>query len=140
MQWDSYIDNLLLESKDSAGYTHVDKACIIGLDDGSIWTSTSTGHNYQPSFDEARIIASAFKKRNFTPLMLQGVTLEGIKYQFLKDENGRTVYAKHKGKGGVTIKTSRTAIIIAHYPEGKKQICCTKAVTAIAENLHCMDY
>lgn len=39
MSWDSYIDNLIAQSKDATGATHVDKACIIGLDGGAKWTS-----------------------------------------------------------------------------------------------------
>ena len=39
MSWDSYIDNLIAQSKDGGGQTHVDKACIIGLDGGARWTS-----------------------------------------------------------------------------------------------------
>jgi len=39
MSWDSYIDNLVAQSKDGGGQTHVDKACIIGIDGGAQWTS-----------------------------------------------------------------------------------------------------
>ncbi len=49
MSWDSYLDNLIAQSKDASGTAHVDKACIIGLDGGAKWTTD--GH------------ASAFKVR-----------------------------------------------------------------------------
>ena len=42
MSWDSYIDNLIAQTKDAAGQPHADKACIIGLDGGASWTSA--GH------------------------------------------------------------------------------------------------
>ena len=42
MSWDSYIDNLVAQTKDSAGTAHADKACIIGIDGGAPWTSS--GH------------------------------------------------------------------------------------------------
>jgi len=42
MSWDSYIDNLIAQSKDTGGNTHCDKACIIGLDGGAPWTTA--GH------------------------------------------------------------------------------------------------
>lgn len=42
MSWDSYIDNLLAQSKDASGAVHADKACIIGLDGGAAWTTA--GH------------------------------------------------------------------------------------------------
>ena len=39
MSWDSYIDNLIAQTKGADGATHCDKACIIGLDGGAPWTS-----------------------------------------------------------------------------------------------------
>ncbi len=39
MSWDSYIDNLIAQTKDSSGSTHADRACIIGLDGGAPWTT-----------------------------------------------------------------------------------------------------
>ena len=42
MSWDSYIDNLIAQSKDSSGTAHIDRGCIIGLDGGAAWTTA--GH------------------------------------------------------------------------------------------------
>ena len=42
MSWDSYIDNLITQTKDSSGTAHADKVCIIGLDGGAAWTTA--GH------------------------------------------------------------------------------------------------
>ena len=43
MSWDAYLDNLVARSKDSQGAEHIDRACIVGLQDGgSLWTSA--GH------------------------------------------------------------------------------------------------
>ena len=42
MSWDSYIDNLVAQTKDASGTAHADKACIIGIDGGSAWTTA--GH------------------------------------------------------------------------------------------------
>lgn len=42
MSWDSYIDNLLEQTKDAGGNRHCDRACIIGLDGGASWTTA--GH------------------------------------------------------------------------------------------------
>ena len=42
MSWDSYIDNLVAQTKDASGTVHSDKACIIGLDGGAPWTTA--GH------------------------------------------------------------------------------------------------
>lgn len=42
MSWDSYIDNLVAQTKDASDTAHCDKACIIGLDGGAPWTTA--GH------------------------------------------------------------------------------------------------
>lgn len=42
MSWDSYIENLVAQTKDASGTAHCDRACIIGLDGGAAWTSA--GH------------------------------------------------------------------------------------------------
>ena len=42
MSWDSYIDNLIAQTKDATGTVHADRACIIGLDGGAAWTTA--GH------------------------------------------------------------------------------------------------
>ena len=39
MSWDSYIDNLIAQTRRVDGVAHCDKACIIGLDGGGPWTS-----------------------------------------------------------------------------------------------------
>lgn len=44
MSWDQYLDNLVAQSRDSTGVTHVDRGCIIGIDGGGRWTSDS--HRY----------------------------------------------------------------------------------------------
>ena len=39
MSWDSYIDNLVAQTKDASGNAHADLACIIGIDGGAKWTT-----------------------------------------------------------------------------------------------------
>ena len=41
MSWDSYIDNLIAQTKDASGAAHCDRACIIGLDGGAPWTTAA---------------------------------------------------------------------------------------------------
>ena len=41
MSWDSYIDNLIAQTKDATGALHVDRACIIGIDGGAAWTTAA---------------------------------------------------------------------------------------------------
>lgn len=74
------------------------------------------------------------KDRKFDVFMASGVFLEGVKYQFLRQED-KTVYAKKKDCGSVTIQASKTAIVIAHCPDGKQQGMANKAVDGIVEYL-----
>lgn len=43
MSWDSYLDNIVQQSKDGSGTCHVDRACIIGKDGGAPWTTAAHG-------------------------------------------------------------------------------------------------
>ena len=135
MSWDSYIDNLIAQSKDGGGQTHVDKACIIGLDGGAKWTSDDHASALKPTPTEAANIAKCFKSKDFTLFMSGGVRVEEQKYQFLREEDKKIVYAKFKKVGGVTLQASKTAIVIAHCPEGSQQGNCNKGVAVIAEYL-----
>lgn len=67
--------------------------------------------------------------------MTSGMFVEGQKYQFLREEEGKVVYAKKKGLGAVTCQASKTAIVIAHCPEGSQQGNTNKGVGVIAEYL-----
>ncbi len=54
---------------------------------------------------------------------------------FLREEDGKIVYAKQKGAGAVSCQASKTAIVIAHCPEGSQQGNTNKGVGVIAEYL-----
>ena len=71
--------------------------------------------------------------------MSGGVFCEGTKYQFLREEDKKTVYAKKKGNGAITLQASKTAIVIAHCPEGSQQGNLNKAVGVIAEYLESLN-
>lgn len=71
--------------------------------------------------------------------MTGGLTCEGQKYQFLREEDKKIVYAKKKGLGAVTLQASKTAIVIGHCPEGGQQGNLNKGVAVIAEYLEGMN-
>ena len=85
--------------------------------------------------NESANIAKCFKSKDFTPFMTTGLYAEGIKYQFLREEEGKIVYAKKKSEGAITLQCSKTAIVIAHCPEGGQQGNTNKGVGVIAEYL-----
>ena len=135
MSWDSYLDNLVAQSKDATGATHIDKGCIIGLDGGAKWTTDGHGCAFKIDPTEGANIAKCFKSKDFTAFMTSGIKAEGTKYQFLREEEKKVVYGKKKGFGAITIQASKTALVIAHCPEGGQQGNTNKGVAVIAEYL-----
>ena len=75
------------------------------------------------------------KSKDFTTFQASGVHCEAVKYQFLREEEGKVVYAKKKGVGAITIQASKTGVVIAFCPEGSQQGNCNKAVNVIADYL-----
>lgn len=80
-------------------------------------------------------VARCFKSKDFTTFQANGVRAEGEKYQFLREEDGKIVFAKKKGNGAITLQASKTAIVIGHCPEGGQQGNLNKGVAVIAEYL-----
>nr|P18321.2 RecName: Full=Profilin [Clypeaster japonicus] len=135
MSWDSYIDNLVAQTKDASGTAHSDRACIIGLDGGAPWTTAGHANALKLQGTEGANIAKCFKSKDFSAFMAGGVHAEGLKYQFLREEDAKLVLAKKKGEGAITLQASKTAIVIAHCPEGGQQGNTNKGVSVIAEYL-----
>lgn len=71
--------------------------------------------------------------------MSGGIRAEGEKYQFLREEDKKIVFAKKKGHGAITLQASKTAIVIAHCPEGGQQGNTNKGVGVIADYLESMN-
>jgi len=135
MSWDSYIDNLVAQTKDANGTVHCDKACIIGIDGGAKWTTDGHSNAFKLTAAEGANIGKCFKTKDFGSFMASGVHCEGTKYQFLREEDGKLVIAKRKEHGAVTLQASKTAIVIGHCPEGCQQGNLNKGVAVIAEYL-----
>ena len=133
MSWDSYIDNLIAQTRDTNGVAHCDKACIIGMN-GSIWTTLGHPNAVKLQGSESLNIARCFKTKDFTPFMANMVRLEGQNYTFIKEEDGKIVYARYY-KSGYTLQASKTAIVIGHCPEGCQHGNLNKGVAVIAEYL-----
>ncbi|MGW6424104.1 profilin [Nocardia sp. NPDC055053] len=132
--WDSYIDNLIAQTTDSNGTAHCDRACIVGLD-GSPWTSAAHPNALKLHGNEAATIGRAFKSKDFSALQASGIVAEGLKYQFLREEDGVLVLGKKKDSGAITCQASKTAIVFGHTKEGAAQGYTNKGVAVIAEYL-----
>lgn len=96
-------------------------------------------HTLQLSASEAANIARCFKSKDFSPFMAGGIHAESTKYQFLREEEGKVVYGKKKQFGAITLQASKTAIVIAHMPEGCQQGNTNKGVGVIADYLESMN-
>jgi profilin len=135
MSWDQFIDNLVEYCRDSSGVPHCDRACIIGLDSGVCWTSGEHSKALKILKHEAEQLATCMKRRDFTSLATNGITVEGQRYLFLRSEEGKAAYAKKRGNGGLTIHSTKSAVIIAHCVEGRQQGNVNKGTGMIADYL-----
>ena len=135
MSWDSYIDNLIAQTRDASGAAHADKACIIGIESGAKWTTDWHANAFKLTATEAANIARCFKSKDFTSFQASGILAENLKYRFLREEDGKVVLGKMKGRGSITLQSSKTGIVIAHTPEGCQQGNVNKGVGVIAEYL-----
>jgi len=140
MSWDSYIDNLLAQTKDASGTAHADSACIIGLDGGAAWTTAGHANALKLQGSEGPNIAKCFKSKDFSQFMAGGIHASGTKYQFLREEDGKLVLGKKKEHGAITMQASKTAIVIAHTAEGCQQGNANKGVAVIAEYLESLGF
>ncbi|XP_064652031.1 profilin-like [Lineus longissimus] len=135
MSWDSYIDNLIAQTKDASGNANCDRACIIGIDGGAAWTTAGHANALKLQGQEGVNVAKCFNSKDYSVFMASGIHLEGIKYQFLRAEDDKIVFGKKKGEGAITLQSSKTAIVIGHCPEGSQQGNLNKGVACIAEYL-----
>jgi len=78
--------------------------------------------------------------KSFDVFQTSGVRIAGVKYQFLRDtDDGKTVLAKKKGEGAITMMSTKTAVVIAHVEEGKQQGAVNKGVSVIADYLESLN-
>lgn len=126
---------MIKKSNSSKGEENIDKGVIIGKDGGAPWTSPSHPNAFRISSTESDKIAVCFKRKEFKECFASGVVIEGVKYQFLKENDGEIVYAQMIGQGSVTLQSSKTAIVIAHCPDGREQDMANKAVDFIVTYL-----
>ena len=112
---------------------------------GAFWEILQSLGFYSPLFypqlqgQEGANIARCFKGKDFTTFMAGGVFAEGVKYQFLREEDGKVVFGKKKDHGAITLQASKTAIVIAHCAEGMQQGNVNKGVAVIAEYLESLN-
>lgn len=138
MSWDSYIDNLITNTKDGSGSINCEKACIITLVGNKL---TTDGHAsaLKLSSSEVENIARSFKSKDFTSFMSGGINAEGTRFQFLRDEDGKIVHAKKKGSGTLIMAASKTTVVIGKGAEGMDAGKLLEGVSMIREYLESLN-
>ena len=130
MSWNDYIDNLIAQSKGSSGKANIDKACIIGLENGNMWTTQENPHVLRLTPGEGMIIAECFRKKDFTGFSTD-IRVENEGYIFLRDIDNKMVLAR-RSDAGITMQASKSAVVIARTREGGQQGITNIAVAKIA--------
>ncbi len=133
--WDSYLDNMCAQANHN-----IEKCCIIGLDGGSVWNSPGHQKALKITPQEGAKIASGFKSKDFTPFMASGIHVEGTKYQFLREEDGKMMLGKKKGVGFVTFQCSKQAVLCCWGSEAKQQGSANKGIGVVADYLESVGY
>lgn len=128
--WDNQLEKLIASAAGAA----ISKATFINLDGGAVLVSANFPKSIQISPAEGVKIAQMMKSGDFTSAQANGILLEGVKYQFLRDE-GKVVYAKKKDNGSITIQKTKSLVIIAKTPEGAQQGNTNAAVSTFADLL-----
>ncbi|EGD82132.1 hypothetical protein PTSG_02806 [Salpingoeca rosetta] len=101
MSWQSHVEALEANG-------HVTKVAIHGQD-GNKWAS-STDFDLNP--DEVRSLIYAIDNEQAAALLPQhGVLVHATKYQYLRRDAGRSIYAKSRTGGAVVCKTTKAVII-----------------------------
>ena len=126
MSWNDYIDNLIAQSKGSSGKANIDKACIIGLENGNMWTTQENPHVLRLTPGEGMIIAECFRKKDFTGFSTD-IRVENKGYIFSRDIDNKMVLARR-----ITMQASKSAVVIARTREGGQQGITNIAVAKIA--------
>ena len=80
------------------------------------------------------------KSKDFTVFMTSGVKAETVKYNFLREEDKKIVYAKKKDQGSLTIQATEKVIVIAHTAEGAQQGNSNGGVQKICDYLESVGY
>lgn len=121
LDWDYQLDIIREDSKDSTGAVNAHKISILSLEDGEILTSIDQDHTFKISQEEAKIIANAFKTKNFNTFENDGINIEEINYTFKNSVDDKIVFAKKEDLGTLTIQKTMTKLIIGFTQEGYQQ-------------------
>lgn len=121
MSWDSYIDRLV-----SSG--HVDKAAILGIDDGTAWAQSPT-LKITPA--EGKALTAGLK--NASSLSSSGIVVSATKFFYLQSDDSQ-IQGK-QGTSGISIAKGKKCLVIGIYKDGMAAGNCRKQVESICDYL-----
>merc|ERR1711862_221460 len=125
MSWDGYVTTMEASAD-------VEAAMICGFD-GTLWAK---GAKFSHNAAEIKKITEGFN--NNALFSASGVTLEAVKYMFLRGDN-EVVYAR-KGAQGLCVCKSNQAIIICKYNKDMNAGQCNTACEGIKDYLKSNNY
>ncbi|XP_065178744.1 profilin-1A-like [Sycon ciliatum] len=129
MSWQTYVDSSLMQSKAVAA------ASIHGLD-GTAW-ARSPGFSSTP--EEVTKILSNMAKESPMDFYSHGVTVNGVKYTFVK-KGEHTIYGRGKENSGVCICTTNKCVVVAVYSNGMQPGSCNAVVEKLGDFLREANY
>ncbi|GJJ68663.1 profilin [Entomortierella parvispora] len=127
MSWQSYVDNNLVATG------KVTKGAIFGLD-GSTW---GISPDFQFAPEEIKKLVASFS--NSDEAAAQGIYIGGKKFVFLRDDPGRSVYAR-LGATGIACAMTGQTVIVGFYDESIGSGDCTVIVEGLADYLRSVGY
>jgi len=95
-----------------------------------MWTTQENPHVLRLTPGEGMIIAECFRKKDFTGFSTD-IRVENEGYIFLRDIDNKMVLAR-RCDAGITMRASKSAVVIARTREGGQQGITNKAVAKIA--------
>lgn len=116
---ENYLKQLIAEGvDDETGASMIDKAVIINSRLGHALTSQETSYALKLTPAERGAIASAVKSGNYNSLRDNGLTAEGVRYNFIGQSGGVANALQRDKKGALTIMDSSLGVIVAHSRKG----------------------
>ena len=85
------------------------------------------------------LIERAIANGDNSSFQANGIVIGGVKYQFLREDEG-VVLGKKKENGAVTLQKTNTAIIIGHTKEGASQGNTNQGVGKMADYFLSINY
>ena len=114
MSWNAYIDMLIANAEGNC-----DKGCIFSFEDGGMWTSHLKHLHITPA--ETKGIIEKWMGVDPKAMVdyygVNGIIIGGVHYRFSRADDG-FLHFNDSEKGKIVMQRTKTAVIVAHTPQG----------------------